>query len=221
MSSNVKVNRIPATSTSRSLLDQLRDDQPDAWRRLTSLYAPLVYHWCRRMGLPEQEMPDVFQQVFQAVASHIQSFERDRPGDTFRGWLRTITRNKVRDHFRRGGRQPQAVGGTDVQVYFSQLADPHGGDEGGVARDESTDSSSSSDASDAEELHPLLQGALRLVKERVQPQTWQAFWKVVVDGKTPEEAGNELSMSAGAVRVAKSRVLSRLRAELGESINIK
>jgi RNA polymerase sigma-70 factor (ECF subfamily) len=218
MSSNAKANRIPATSTSRSLLDQLRDDQPAAWQRLTSLYAPLVYHWCRRMGLPEQEMPDVFQQVFQAVASHIQSFERDRPGDTFRGWLRTITRNKVRDHFRRGGRQPQAVGGTDVQVYFSQLADPLAGEDAFVDSNEAFDASGSSDDSDAEELHQLLHGALQLVQQHVQPHTWQAFWKVVVEGKSPEEAGEELSMSAGAVRVAKSRVLSRLRSELGDSI---
>ena len=91
------------TSTSRSLLMQLKDGQPAAWESLTSLYAPLVYHWCRTMRLPEQDMPDVFQQVFQAVASHIQTFNKDRPGDSFRHWLRAITRNKVRDHFRRNG----------------------------------------------------------------------------------------------------------------------
>src|SRR5207237_3714558 len=91
---------------------------------LTSLYAPLVYHWCRGMHLAEQDMPDVFQQVFQAVASHIQAFHKDRPGDTFRHWLRAITRNKVRDHFRRNARQAQAAGGTDAQIYFAQLAAP-------------------------------------------------------------------------------------------------
>src|SRR6188472_595567 len=112
------------TSTSRSLLMRLKDGQPAAWERLTSLYAPLVYHWCRAMRLAEQDMPDVFQQVFQAVAAHIQGFRKDRPGDTFRHWLRAITRNKVRDHFRRNARQAQATGGTDAQVYFAQLAAP-------------------------------------------------------------------------------------------------
>ena len=104
------------TSTSRSLLMQLKDGQPAAWERLTALYAPLVYHWCRGMRLAEQDMPDVFQQVFQSVASHIQGFHKDRPGATFRHWLRAITRNKVRDHFRRTSRQPQAAGGTDAHV---------------------------------------------------------------------------------------------------------
>src|SRR5215470_2231870 len=130
---------VAETSTSRSLLMQLKDGQPAAWERLTSLYAPLVYHWCRTMHLPEQDMPDVFQQVFQAVASHIQAFHKDRPGDTFRHWLRAITRNKVRDHFRRLARQAQAAGGTDAQLYFSQLAAPgypEPADEGDAAEEE-------------------------------------------------------------------------------------
>ena len=190
-------------STPRSLLAQLKQGQPAAWQRLTSLYAPLVYHWCRSMRLPEQDMPDVFQQVFQAVSSHIQAFHKDRPGDTFRHWLRAITRNKVRDHFRRRARQAQAAGGTDALTYFSQLAAPED-EEAEEAHDE------------AEEMRQLLRGALQLVRGQVQEQTWQAFWKVVVEGKTPEQAGEELAMRPGTVRVAKSRVLSRLRAELGD-----
>lgn len=190
------------TSTSRSLLMQLKDGQPAAWERLTSLYAPLVYHWCRGMRLPEQDMPDVFQQVFQSVASHIEAFHNDRPGDTFRHWLRTITRNKVRDHFRRNARQAQATGGTDAQIYFSQIADP-------VADDDS-------EHDEEGETQQLLRIALEQIREQVHPQTWQAFWKVVVEGKTPEEVGEELAMRPGTVRVAKSRVLSRLRVELGE-----
>ncbi len=194
------------TSTSRSLLMQVKDGRPPAWERLTSLYAPLVYHWCREMGLAEQDMPDIFQQVFQAVASHIQTFHKDRPKDTFRHWLRAITRNKVRDHFRRTTRQPRAAGGTDAQIYFSQLVAPADPDE-----------SEGSDAHDEpSEMRQLLHGALELIRAQVQPQTWQAFWKVVVEGKTPEEAGKELAMRPGTVRVAKSRVLSRLRSELGE-----
>src|SRR6188472_3464735 len=87
------------TSTSQSLLVRLKDGQPAAWEQLTELYAPLVYRWCRAMRLAEQDLPDLFQQVFHAVASHIREFHNDRPGDSFRHWLRAITRNKVRDHF--------------------------------------------------------------------------------------------------------------------------
>jgi RNA polymerase sigma-70 factor (ECF subfamily) len=203
------IRSLAETTTSRSLLMQLKDGQPAAWERLTSLYAPLVYHWCRTMRLAEQDMPDVFQQVFQSVASHIQTFHKDRPGDTFRNWLRAITRNKVRDHFRRNARQAQAAGGTDAQVYFAQLPAP-------VADLEEADEGDAHD--EKGEIRQLLRGALEHIRAQVHPQTWQAFWKVVVEGKTPEEVGEELAMRPGTVRVAKSRVLSRLRAELGELV---
>jgi hypothetical protein len=110
---------VAETATSRSLLMQLKDGQPAAWERLTSLYAPLVYHWCRTMRLAEQEMPDVFQQVFQSVASHIQTFHKDRPGDTFRHWLRAITRNKFMDRLNLSGNDP---GRTGLQAL---LGSPH------------------------------------------------------------------------------------------------
>src|SRR4051812_21250653 len=147
------------TTTSCSLLMQLKDGQPAAWERLTSLYAPLVRHWCRTMRLAEQDMPDVFQQVFQAVALHIQGFHKDRPGDMFRNWLRAITRNKVRDHFRRNARQAQAAGGTDAQIYFSQLAAPRTDAE--EADEDGHD--------EAEEVRQLLGGALQHIREQVQP----------------------------------------------------
>src|SRR5262249_40433480 len=101
-----------STSTSRSLLEQLHANDPSAWDRLVTLYAPLVWHWCRRMNLPSQDVADVFQEVFQAVAAHMGAFHKERRGDTFRGWLRVITRNKVHDYFRRRQREPEAVGGT-------------------------------------------------------------------------------------------------------------
>src|SRR4051812_19850568 len=87
--------------TSASLLDRIRADDPEAWRRFVQLYSPLVYSWCRRAGLNTEDTADLTQEVFRSVAGHVGSFRRDRPGDTFRGWLWTITRNKLRDFFRR------------------------------------------------------------------------------------------------------------------------
>src|SRR5215472_3876541 len=80
-----------STATSPSLLERVKADDPAAWDRLVGLYAPLVYRWCRRADLPEQEIADVFQDVFYAVATHIAAFRREGAGDTFRGWLRTIS----------------------------------------------------------------------------------------------------------------------------------
>ena len=99
------------TGTSSSLLDRVRADEAGAWDRLVTLYAPLLYHWCRRWKLQEEDLADVFQEVFKTLVVHIADFRRERRGDTFRGWLYTITRNKVQDHFRKRGRE---VGGESL-----------------------------------------------------------------------------------------------------------
>jgi RNA polymerase sigma-70 factor (ECF subfamily) len=190
-----------STATSRSLLARIKANDAGAWDRLVWLYAPLVCRWCRRFDLPEQEVADVFQEVFQAVASHIATFRKERESDTFRGWLRTITQNKVRDHFRSLGREPGGAGGTDAQVRFAQVTAP-------LPQDEETDE---------DDLQRGLYGrAVQLVRGEFQDRTWRAFWLTAVEGRSAPDVGAELGMSAGAVRVAKTRVLRRLREELGE-----
>ena len=72
---------------------------PQAWDRLVILYAPLVYRWCRRWDLRDQDIADILQDVFQAVAAHIATFRKERAGDTFRGWLRTIRTTRSRTIF--------------------------------------------------------------------------------------------------------------------------
>src|SRR5262250_370090 len=88
-------------TTSRSLLERVKADEAAAWERLVTLYAPLVFHWCRRYNLGEADVADILQEVFQAVFLHLADFRKERQADTFRGWLRRITQNKILDHFRR------------------------------------------------------------------------------------------------------------------------
>jgi RNA polymerase sigma-70 factor (ECF subfamily) len=192
----------PSTATSRSLLERVRADEPAAWDRLVGLYAPLVLHWCRRWGLQEQDAADVFQEVFQAVATHIAGFRKEGRGDTFRGWLRTITGNKVRDHFRRRGREPAGAGGTDALARMAQIPAP--------------EAEEKDNAADANAEQGLFHRALEEIRADFEERTWQAFWRTAVEGRAPKEVGAELGMTPGAVRVAKSRVLHRLREELGD-----
>jgi RNA polymerase sigma-70 factor (ECF subfamily) len=44
----------------------------------------------------------------------------------------------------------------------------------------------------------------------------RAFWRTAVDGQSAAETAAELGMSVPAVRMAKSRVLHRLRQEMGD-----
>ena len=87
------------------------------------LYGPVVYRWARDMGLQPSDAADVAQEVFGALTTHIARFSHERPRDTFRGWLWTITRNRVRDHYRAQQDQARATGGTEAHERLEQLAD--------------------------------------------------------------------------------------------------
>ena len=200
-SATSRQQRLSATSTSRSLLSRVRRDDAAAWDRLVQLYAPLVLSWCRRWRLKDDDMEDVFQEVFRTVARSIDRFQKERPTDTFRGWLRTIVHSRVHDHFRARGRQQQAIGGSEAQRLFGQIAAP---EKQGNATD------------DPEAESGLYRRAVELIRSEFEERTWQAFWRTAVNGLSAREAADELEMTPGAVRVAKSRVLKRLREELGD-----
>lgn len=189
-------------STSRSLLAAAQHEEPAAWERLVKLYAPLVAGWCRRLNVPEQDIADVLQDVFTAVSRNVERFRKDSPQDTFRGWLAVITRNKVNDYHRRRVDQPVAAGGTEAALRLSQV--PELPDE--------IDSLNLADAAFGE----VLRKALAAIQGEFQERTWQAFWGVVVEDRSPADVAAQLQMRPGTVRVAKSRVLLRLRTELGD-----
>jgi RNA polymerase sigma-70 factor (ECF subfamily) len=189
-----------SSSTSKSLLGRARGGDARAWDRLTALYAPLVSHWCRRRGLREADVDDIVQDVFQAVAASLGRFRKENESDTFRGWLRTITENKIRDHFRKHAGEAEAVGGSELQHRLAQLPAPP--EPGSAVRDDDWD-------------EQFFLRVLEEVRGEFEGRTWQAFLRTAVEGRPPKEVGPELGMSPGAVRVAKSRVLRRLREELG------
>jgi RNA polymerase sigma-70 factor (ECF subfamily) len=191
----------PEKSTSLTLLERVRDRNDEAWERLLRLYGPLVERWCAHWGIRGQDADDVRQEVFQAVAMNLDGFRRERTGDTFRGWLRIITRNKLIDHSRRRERQPEAQGGTEAQRQMQQLA-----------QQELPEDS-------ADDLGGLYHRALELVRAEFETRTWEAFWRCAVDGQPPDLIAKDLGVTPAAVRKAKSRVLLRLRQEIGDLID--
>src|SRR5204862_442358 len=88
--------------------------------RMVGLYRPLVRYWCGRQGVVGADAEDLTQEVFQVAAARMGDFRRDRPGDTFRGWLRGITRFKVQEHRRAAGEGPRAVGGSTAQFALRE-----------------------------------------------------------------------------------------------------
>ena len=193
----------PGPVTPLSMLDRVRAHDPEAWRRLVRLYQPLVLSWCTRGGVNADDAEDVAQEVFTSAAAALDRFHRDRPGDTFRGWLRAITRNQMLLLFRRDRGRPVAEGGSDAWHDLQEVEDPFPGpDEGESA-----------------ELGQLYQRATELVRGEFEERTWRAFELTVIEDRTTADVSRELNMTPNNVRQAKSRVLRRLREEVGDLLD--
>lgn len=183
------------------------------------LYGPMVYARCRTAGIPAQDVADVGQEVFLDVMKSIGAFRRDRPGDTFRGWIARITQRRTADYWRHRGRTPEgeAAGGSLVRELLGEVPDQH----------QSCPSSSTppqpqsfslnlTKEADTEEATSIRRRALQLIAARFEPRTWRACYRVVLDRQPVKVVAEELGMSENAVRVAKSRVLDCLQQEFGE-----
>jgi RNA polymerase sigma-70 factor (ECF subfamily) len=168
-----------------------RPDDPAAWARFVELYTPLLYTWARRAGLQEADAADLVQDVLTLLFRKLPEFVYDRR-QSFRGWLRTVTLNKLWEGRRR--RAPVVVGS-------AALADVPASDDAAAIEE-------------ADYRRHLVHQALRLLQGEFPPTTWVAFREYVVADRRVEEVAAELGVRVGTVYAAKSRVLSRLRREL-------
>ena len=186
-------------STSPSLLERVKQQDQSAWKRLIRLYGPLIYHWCQRAGLQQTDAADIFQDVCCSLVRGLATFQRDPERSfTFRRWLSAITHNRIRDYFRRLHRLPIGKGGSSAHQQFQQLEN---------LEEESADTQQS-------EQHLIVHGALDLIRSEFSEHTWQAFWRVAIEGHATDDVARDLQTSASAVRQANYRVRRRLREEL-------
>lgn len=177
-------------TTRISLLERLRQPGEElAWRRFVELYTPLLFHWAGKVGAGPDDAGDLVQDVLAILVRELPTFDY-RPNRRFRAWLWTVLRNKWRERLRRG--EPAAPLPPDVP-------DP---------------SPPPNDLEEAEYRSYIVNRALQLMKTGFEPQTWQACWECVVEGRPTAEVAVRLGMTTAAVLQAKSRVLRRLRQEL-------
>jgi RNA polymerase sigma-70 factor (ECF subfamily) len=194
--------------TSVTLLRRLWDPRHDeqAWGTFLGRYGPLIHRWCRRRGLQHADADEVSGRVLAKLTTALRTFEYD-PAQRFRGWLKTVVDNTVRNFWRElagraGGR---GSGDSDVQDLLEQVEVPP--DLDGLA-----------DELD-EGLRRDLERADRVtaaVRQRVEPQTWEAFWLTAVEELPAPEAAARLGLSVASVYMAKARVGKLLRARAAE-----
>jgi RNA polymerase sigma-70 factor (ECF subfamily) len=185
--------------TSSTLLRQARSQDPEAWDRLVQTYSRPIYRWCRRAGLQPADASNVVQEVLRAVARKLCEFRREEPGDSFRGWLRRIAQNKMRDHWRASQRRVDAArGGSDAHDWLMQLPNLP---EPLTATHTAAVTGTASD----------LQRMISQVRGSCSDRDWLFFWRIVVDGQSASEVAQEFGVTANAVRLVKMRVLRKMR----------
>src|SRR5262249_40613404 len=115
---------------------------------------------------------------------------------SFRGWLRTITRNLLINLLARQRRQPRGSGDSEMQEFLAAQPEPD---------------PEASGLFDAEYGRRLFEWGAGGARGEFTLKTWEAFRRTAVDGRRPGDVATELGMSVGAVYIARSRVLARLR----------
>src|SRR5262245_23045176 len=187
-------------ATRASLLVRLRDgNDADAWQEFVRLYAPIIYGFARKRGLQDADAADLMQDVLRSVSMAAHRLEYDPNRGTFRGWLFTVTRNKVFNFLDSRNRRVVASGDSRVQERLEQHADA----DGGMSADW-----------EADYQRNLAAQAMERIKGEFQAATWSAFLQTAVDGQAPAQVSKSVGLSVGAIYVAKSRVIARLRQEI-------
>lgn len=190
------------TPTSGTLLMRLRElDDREAWNEFVERYTPRIYGWCRRYRLQESDAADVTQEVLGKLVKVIRSFEYDPRKGSFRGWLKTVTNNAVRDFLAELSAPGRGSGDSRIGAALSAIQDPAAIGELTAALEEEAE-------------RTLLREAEERVRLRVQPQTWEAYRLSAVESLPAAEVAARLSMPVAEVYVAKSRVLKWLREEI-------
>jgi|TARA_B100000959_G_C14801945_1_gene550116 RNA polymerase sigma-70 factor (ECF subfamily) len=180
--------------TNMDLLLQLKSDETVnremGWGIFVDRYGPIICGFARNAGLPSSEADDIMQTVLFNFFKVADRFEYDPSKGRFRGYLKRITLNAIRQRYRK--RQEKNL-------------DTHGMN---IAEDPRDDLEA---VFDREWSEHLLSEAMTEARPKFEPKTWEAFELYGRRGMSAERAGKRLGMTSESVRHAKSRVMRAVR----------
>jgi RNA polymerase sigma factor (sigma-70 family) len=190
--------------TRPSLLRRLQADAPQrddrAWAEFLELYEPLLMRLMRRRGLQDCDARDATQQVLLRISRAIPKYQPDGALASFRRWLFRVARNVAVTHLARESRTGQIPRARDFENI----------DSAGIPAE------LESEEFEKEYRQQLLAWGIAQIQHEFRPATWSAFLETCIHGRPIPEVASELGMSPGNVYVARSRVISRLRAKVEE-----
>ena len=186
--------------TSHSLIFRVKNPADGAaWTEFLGIYQPVVFRMARRRGLQDADAQDVIQQVFLSISKSIEGWVPSDLQPPFRAWLTTIARNAITKALTRRPRDA-ATGSTSMVDLLEAQPDPQ----------ETTAEIL------AEARKELVRWATEQIRSEFSEATWNAFWRTAIEGVPIAEVVKSTGRSAGAVYVARYRVIARLKEKVLE-----
>lgn len=172
------------------------DAQPRelAWIEFRNRYAPMMAAFARRLGVREQDVDDIIQEVITGFYAQAPVFEYDPAKGRFRGFLKVCTYRTVRKQLNKAAR-----GAAAEDVHLVDPPDPK--------LDEDWD---------AIWQQEQLRRAIELVRDDYGPDntTFRAFELYVMQGAAPDDAAKQLNLSVASIYQAKKRITEAVRKKL-------
>lgn len=192
-------------TTRASLISELRNpDNAQAWTDFVELYEPVLYRLARSKGLQHADAEDLTQEVLVKTAEKASSWNPAKDQGSFRSWLGVVLRNLIIQRF---GRKSAIARATEAR----------GGDLQNLG-DVPDDRQLLTNMFDHEAQMEVFRVAGRRIRTEFSAATWQAFWNTWIEGMSIAKTAETLGMSSGAVYIARSRVMCRLREEASRLI---
>ncbi len=197
-----------APETRASLILRLQDSQDsDAWTDFVEIYEPLLLALCRKFAMQDSDAVEATQEILLRLSQVVGQWKsKEQEEGSFRGWLYRVSRNVIVRFLQKKRRGELAIGSSDIYRLVNQSPDP---------------SCEETIEFDLEFRRRVFNWACHQIQNEVQPKTWQAFWKTQIEKLSVETAAEQLSMSAGSIYIARSRVMKKLRETVQRQIDVQ
>ena len=184
----------PLLETRSSLIQRLKATiNGESWEEFFHTYWELIYNVARRAGLSEADAQDIVQETILKIHKSLDRFEYNRKRGTFKGWLRTVTRSRLNDFFKKQQHRPALNHPLEEAAgELQNLEDPEGPEIEKIW--------------DEEWNRNLIQAALSRTKKLSSPKQFQIFKCHYIDEWTVRETCRTLGVNAAQVYMAKQRV---------------
>ena len=193
----------PLLETRSSLINRLKATiNGESWEVFFDTYGDLIFNVARRAGLSEADAQDIVQETIVKVHKSLDRFQYDRNRGSFKGWLHSVTRSRLAEHFKKQRKRlplNQPFNDTTDEPTI-EISDPKGLELERIW--------------DEEWQKNLIHSSLTRIKRIVSPKQFQIFKCYCIDEWTVTEICKALNVNSAQVYMAKQRVGKLFKQEL-------